>query len=66
MTKNEETRIDHDLHKHLHSTQQQALDQIHQIRQENGGGNGTERLHEYYCNERMGWLIGKIKKCEHC
>ena len=46
--------------KHPNKTRAQA--EITRIRQENGGGGGTERLQMYYSYEARGWFIGKAKK----
>ena len=59
------TNKSHDDHKCVHANKTRAAEEIRRIRQENGGGNGTERLNMYYSRERRGWLIGKLDKRSH-
>ena len=52
----------HDQHKVAYANKTRALEEVQRIRQENGGGKGTERLNIYYDRERGGWLVGKLPK----
>ena len=53
---------DHDDRKIAHANKTRAYEEVRRIRQENGGGNGTERLNIYYSKGNGGWLVGKQSK----
>ncbi len=53
---------DHDERKQVHANKTRASEEVRRIRQENGGGNGTERLNTYYSKVKGGWLVGKLSK----